>query len=71
LFIAIQQIEGNVVQPLIRHRMVALPPAVTLFAVAAFGLLVGPLGLLLATPLAVVCFVLVEDLYVARLAEAG
>jgi predicted PurR-regulated permease PerM len=71
LFVVVQQIEGNLIQPLIQSRMVDLPPAVTLFAVVGFGLLLGPLGILLATPLAVVCFVLVEDLYVARLVEAG
>jgi predicted PurR-regulated permease PerM len=41
-----------------------LPPAVTLFAVVAFGLLFGWLGVLFATPLAVVVFVAVQKLWV-------
>lgn len=64
LYIAIQQIEGNVLGPLIQQRAVALPPAVTLFALLAFGILFGPLGVLLAAPLAVVCLIAVKQLWV-------
>ena len=41
--------------------------AVTLFAVLAMGVLLGPLGVLFATPLAVVVYVLVRHLYVEDL----
>jgi predicted PurR-regulated permease PerM len=44
--------------------MVALPMAVTLFAVLAMGVLFGPLGVLFATPLAVVAYVVVRMIYV-------
>ena len=47
----------------------ALPPLVTIFALIAFGLLFGPLGLLLATPLAVVCLVLVKKLWIRDVLE--
>lgn len=40
----------------------SLPPAITVFAVVAFGLLFGSLGVLFATPLAVVVFVAVRKL---------
>lgn len=63
LFVIIQQVEGNMLMPAIMQKAVELPPAVTLFAVLAFGLLFGPLGVLLATPLAVVLMVLVQQLY--------
>ncbi|MGA8158438.1 MAG: AI-2E family transporter [Rhodoplanes sp.] len=71
LFVVIQQLEGNVLQPIIQRRMVALPPAVTLFAVIAFAILFGAMGALLATPLAVVTLVLVQDLYIAPIEEAA
>jgi predicted PurR-regulated permease PerM len=71
LFAAIQLVEGNVIQPQIQRRMLSLPPAATLFAVLAFGLLFGPMGLLLATPLAVVVFILVEDLYIRDVLKEG
>lgn len=64
LYILIQQVEGNVIMPLIQRRMVDLPPAITLFAIVAFWLLFGAVGVLLATPLAVLVFVLVKKLWV-------
>ncbi|KFB10134.1 AI-2E family transporter [Nitratireductor basaltis] len=63
LYILIQQVEGNVLNPLIQQQTVTLPPAVTLFAVLAFGILFGPLGILLATPLAVLCLVTIKQLW--------
>jgi predicted PurR-regulated permease PerM len=64
LFIAIQQLESNMITPLIERRMVSLPPALLLFAVVAVGLLFGLPGVILAAPLTVVAFVLVKKLYV-------
>jgi predicted PurR-regulated permease PerM len=69
MFVIIQQLEGNVLQPIIQRRMVALPPAVTLFAVIAFAILFGAMGALLAAPLAVVTLVLVQDLYIKPIEE--
>jgi predicted PurR-regulated permease PerM len=67
LYIVIQQIEGNVIMPIIQSEMVSLAPALALFAVVAFGLLFGILGVIFATPLTVVAYVAVKKLYV----EAG
>lgn len=64
LFVIIQQIEGNLIQPLIQKRLVRLPPALLLFAIVGMGLLFGPMGILLAAPLTIVVFVLVRELYV-------
>lgn len=64
LYLVIQQVEGNLLSPLIQQRAVSLPPAVALFAILAFGMLFGPLGVLLATPLAVVCLVAIKQLWV-------
>jgi predicted PurR-regulated permease PerM len=64
LFTVIQQLESNVVFPLVGRRMVSLPPALALFAILATGVLFGPLGLVVGFPLAVVVFVLVKKLYV-------
>ncbi|WP_165364112.1 AI-2E family transporter, partial [Rhodoplanes serenus] len=67
LFLLIQQIEGNVLQPLIQREIVEVPPALLLFAVVGFGVLFGGLGVLLAAPLTVVAYVAAQDLYVAPL----
>jgi predicted PurR-regulated permease PerM len=62
--ITIQQIEGNVVMPLIQRRAVSMPPVVALFAIVAFGLVFGPLGVILAVPLAAAIIVLVKKLWI-------
>jgi predicted PurR-regulated permease PerM len=64
LFVVVQQIESNIIMPLVSGRAVKLPPAVGLFAVVAIGILFGPLGLLLGYPLAIVADVAVRRLYV-------
>ena len=64
LFLAVQQVEGNLITPLVQRRTVDLPPVLALFAVIGVGALFGPLGVILATPLAVVLLVLVKQLYI-------
>jgi len=51
LFTAVQTLEGNVLAPLIQQRTIDLPPALTLVAQTAFGLIFGLFGVILATPL--------------------
>ncbi|MFN3537149.1 MAG: AI-2E family transporter, partial [Brevundimonas sp.] len=63
LYLVIQQIEGNLIMPLVQKRMVSLPPVIALFSILIFAALFGPLGVLLATPLAVVVFVLIKGVY--------
>jgi predicted PurR-regulated permease PerM len=64
LVVIIQQLESNIIIPLIAGHAVRLPPAVGLFAVVAMGILFGPLGLIVGYPLAVVGDVAVRRLYV-------
>ena len=60
---AVQQVQGNLVMPLLQNRMVDLPPAVTIFGIIAAGILFGVAGVLLATPLTIVVLVLIRRLY--------
>lgn len=69
LYLVVQQLEGILITPLIQQRTVDLPPALTLFAIVAFGILLGPLGVLFATPLTVVFFVLVKKLWIRETLE--
>ena len=71
IYVGVGQIESNLFTPMLLRRTAKLPMAVTLFAVLAFGILLGPLGVLLATPLAVVIYVLVKMVYVEGLLERG
>lgn len=64
LYLVVQQIESNILVPLIQEYTVSLPPALGLFALVVFGILFGPIGVLLATPLSIVTIVLVQELYV-------
>lgn len=64
LFIVVQIIESNIVTPFIERRTVELPPALTIVAQIALGVLIGGLGLVLATPLLAVILVLVKMVYV-------
>jgi predicted PurR-regulated permease PerM len=64
VFILIQQVESNVMAPLIAKKAVAIAPALGLFAVVAMGIIFGPLGLLLGYPLVIVADTFVRRLYV-------
>jgi predicted PurR-regulated permease PerM len=62
--VIIQQLEGNVLMPVIQRRAVELPPALGLFAIVVFGLLFGFIGVFLAVPLTVAIMVLVKKLWI-------
>ena len=64
LYLLVQQIEGNILSPLVQQHEVDLPPALLLFALLGFGILFGVVGVLLAAPLTVVAFVMIKRLYV-------
>jgi predicted PurR-regulated permease PerM len=64
LYLSIQIVESYLITPMIQQRTVSLPPALTLVAQVALGLLLGATGLVLATPLLVVVIVLVTKLYI-------
>ena len=64
LYLLVQQLESNVVTPLIQQHMVYIPPAIVILSVVAFGLLFGVAGVILATPLAVIAMVLIGMFYV-------
>jgi predicted PurR-regulated permease PerM len=71
LYTAIQMLEGYVLTPNVQRRSVSLPPALTIAAQVLFGVLVGSLGLALATPLAAAGMVAVNRLYVEEVLEDG
>lgn len=64
LFLAIQQLESNMITPLIQRRAVRIPPALFILSVFTLGAIFGVLGVLVAGPLTVVAYVLVKRLYV-------
>ena len=69
LCLAIQQIEEFVLVPFIQRWAVALPPALGLLGTVVFTLLFGLPGALVATPLLLVVLILVQRLWVQRVAD--
>ena len=64
VYLGASQLEANLITPLVLRQLAQLPMAVTLFAVLAMGVLLGPMGVVFATPLAVVAYVWVKMAYV-------
>ncbi|HEX8249456.1 MAG TPA: AI-2E family transporter [Pyrinomonadaceae bacterium] len=64
LYVGVQLIESNVVTPIIERETVELPPALTIVAQLALSVLIGGLGLVLATPILAVIMVLVQAVYI-------
>jgi predicted PurR-regulated permease PerM len=70
-FVIIQQIEGNILQPLVMSRAVDLHPALVVFALLIMGTLFGLVGVFLAVPLVAAVQVLVRELWVQRMDQIG
>lgn len=66
VYIAVQQLETNLITPIAQRWAVSLPPALGLVGLMALGGLFGLPGLLFAAPLTVVLMTLVEHLYLDR-----
>jgi predicted PurR-regulated permease PerM len=64
LYVGVQLVESNIVTPLIERETVELPPALTIIFQLALAVLVGGLGLVLATPLLAVIMVFVQMIYI-------
>ncbi|MGF1481548.1 MAG: AI-2E family transporter [Cyanophyceae cyanobacterium] len=64
LYIAIQQIESNILTPLVMKQQVSLLPAITLLSQLAFATFFGLIGLFLALPIVVVLQVWLRELLV-------
>ena len=63
-YVAIQQLEGVVLQPLLMKEGLELPPVLTILGQALFALVFGFMGLLLAVPLLATAMVPIKMLYV-------
>lgn len=63
IFLGVQVVETNLITPIIQREEISLPPAYAVTAQAIMGILFGLVGVLVATPLALVAVVLVHRLY--------
>ena len=69
MYIFIQNLESYVITPSIMHHQLKLLPGLTLTAQFIFTVVFGPIGLLLALPLAVVLQVLTKEIIITDLLD--
>jgi predicted PurR-regulated permease PerM len=63
-YLVVQNVEGNIVVPMIQHRVVNLAPVLLISVQVLMSTLFGLMGLILAAPLTLVAMVMVKKLYV-------
>jgi predicted PurR-regulated permease PerM len=71
LYIVIQNLESYWFSPMMMKKRVALLPAATLIVQLFFANFLGPVGLILALPLAVVCKTWIEEAWIVDVLEKG
>ena len=62
-FAVVRLIQTNAITPFVTSRVVAIPPAITLFAIIGIGTIFGLFGLFFSAALLVVAFTLIRSLY--------
>ena len=70
LYVLVQNLESYVITPSVMHHQVKLLPGLTLSAQFLFTVLFGPLGLLLALPLAVCLQVMIREVLIHDVLDA-
>ncbi|MDZ3836192.1 MAG: AI-2E family transporter [Rhodospirillales bacterium] len=71
VYAGVQQLEGNLITPLVQKQAVHVEPVLLILGVVAFGLVFGFLGVVFGAPLVVVATVLVKKLYVEQAPGEG
>ena len=63
VYMGVQFLEGNFITPAVLRSQASLPPVLTLISTLALGLIFGPLGFIIATPLTLIALVIYRELY--------
>lgn len=63
VFAIVRVIQTNFITPFVTSRVIAIPPAVTLFAILAIGAVFGLFGLFFSAAMLVVIYTLIRSLY--------
>ncbi len=63
VYFGVQILESNLITPAVLSSKASLPPVLTLISTVALGLVFGPLGFIIATPLTLVALVVYRELY--------
>ena len=70
-YLGIHLLEGYIAGPALQRWFVRIPPALILFGIFAIGTLLGSVGVILAAPLTVAIYVMVDVFYVQDILEGG
>ena len=62
-YAVVRLIQTNFITPYVQHRIIAIPPAITLFAILSIGYIFGLFGLFFSAAILVTGFTLVRSLY--------
>lgn len=71
LYVVIQQVEGNIITPLVQREMLSIPPVLLLLSLLAMGVFFGIVGIIVAAPLTVAGYVMVREFYVRDYLDEG
>lgn len=69
IYVVAQQVEANVITPVLQRRIVSIPPVVLLLSFVALGIIFGAAGIIVAAPLTIALYVVVREFYVGDLLE--
>lgn len=64
VYVFVQTLESYLITPLIEKRVVSLPPALVIIMQILMGVIFGTLGILFASPIAVIIIILIQILYI-------
>jgi predicted PurR-regulated permease PerM len=71
IYIVIQQLEGNIIYPLVVKRVVGVPPMISIVALVIGGTLAGFLGVLISVPVAAAVMEVISDLEASKVTHAS
>jgi predicted PurR-regulated permease PerM len=66
-YAAVRLIQSNFITPFVQHRVIDIPPAVTLFSIISIGIVFGLYALFFSAAMLVVIFTLVRTLYLREM----
>jgi len=66
-YAAVRLIQTNFITPFVQHRVIEIPPAVTLFSIIGIGIIFGLYALFFSAALLVVIFTLIRTLYLREM----
>jgi predicted PurR-regulated permease PerM len=71
LYLSVQQLEANLVTPLLQRKIVRVPPVVLLFSIVSLAFIFGVPGVIVAAPLTATLYILIREFYVKDLLGEG